>query len=399
MLKDEEITQFPSAACRSLGLDPVLREMLAQGERARKVQLPHGPESWIITGYDDNRAIYSRPEFTRQGIDTEEAPRLTAGLMLAGAIGCQKDKTHAALRQAATRVLDRTMISQVEDIALRTANELVDSMRERGDGCDFVRDFARPYSIRVLCQILGIPGTDEEFVIEMVGAILAGGHSGDAGTATEASTRLGVYIIELVNERQRNTGSDFISRVVSHTALSTYEVVVLTYAMVMGGFETTANMLAKSLARLLVEEELVERVRHEPARIPDIIDELLRLTSVAGGEGIPWLVREPVEIAGMHLQPGDYVVPAPGAANRDPAVFDNPEELRLGRDERQHQTLGYAAHYCLGNKVARVELDTAFRVLLERFSGLRLAVDIDDLDWDEESAIWHLRALPISWRG
>ncbi|GGN72003.1 cytochrome P450 [Nocardia rhizosphaerihabitans] len=376
-----------------MNLDPVLEEVRRSG-RIAKLQLPHGVPCWVVTGYEDARTVYSSKAFTRTGMANDTAPRLTAGLLLQGAIGSQDDDVHLKLRRAIMRELNAERVSRLRISAESIMTELLDA-QVAGGGGDFVSEIARPFAVRVLCELLGVPPSDQGQLINWVGLLLAA-DGVDPAAVGAAATEAGQYIVGLIRRRRVEPGDDLVSAFADRSSgLDTREAATIVFALVMGGFETTAHMLSKMVLRLLVQQELWRTLRARPDLVPSAVEELLRTISVAGGEGIPWMVREPVTLAGVDMLPGDYVLPAVGAANLDSRVFDAPEEVQLDRNGKTHLTFGYASHFCVGAPIARMELEVALSALIASHPDIGLAVEPAEVRWRSGSAVWELESLPL----
>jgi cytochrome P450 len=121
----------------------------------------------------------------------------------------------------------------------------------------------------------------------------------------------------------------------------------------------------------------------------------MRFIPLGAGNGLPLVALEDVELSGVRVQAGDYVVTSPAAANYDDTVFDRPDELDLTRAVNPHLGFGHGAHYCLGANLAKMELHVTLESLFERFVHLRLAVAEDEVVWRPDSAIWGVASLPV----
>ncbi|MFD6357681.1 cytochrome P450 [Nocardia tengchongensis] len=274
--------------------------------------------------------------------------------------------------------------------------DLLSPLRE-GVGIDYVADVAKPFSIRVLGKLLGIPVEDDEKLIGWVSALLADDFAPNAEANAESAVKdMGRYVMELVTARGENLGDDLVSDFIRHDGLSYLDVVTVAFGLIIAGFESTAHMLSKMVFQLLIRPDLWTVLTESPDRIPSAVDELLRTISLGGGEAIPWLVREPVSLGGVDMAAGDYVMPSTGAANRDGLVFDDPDQIVFGRSQKQHLTFGYGTSYCLGSQVAKVELEVGLGLLVREYPGLRLTTAPESIGWPAGSAVWRLAELPVA---
>jgi cytochrome P450 len=179
-------------------------------------------------------------------------------------------------------------------------------------------------------------------------------------------------------------------------SLTEDEMVWLSFTMLAGGFETVSQQIAKSIVVLLTHPAELERVRSDPSLWPNAADELLRFIALGPGTSLPLEALEDVEIRGVLICAGDYVISSPAAANFDRDAFENPRQLDLTRADNLHLSLGHGPHYCLGANLAKMELQVTLRLLFERFPDLRLDVPVEELSWVPDHAVWGLEALPVT---
>jgi cytochrome P450 len=178
--------------------------------------------------------------------------------------------------------------------------------------------------------------------------------------------------------------------------LSEDELTVLCCTLLIGGHETTANQINLSLLLLLDHPAELAKLRSNPALIPGAVEEFLRFARL-GGLAPARVTAEDVEIGGVTIPAGEEVIPLFASANRDPSVFSDPERFDVSRDAANHLSFGAGVHHCLGAQLARVELQEAFRGLIGRLPGLRLAVPASELQFKPGMAIHSLRELPVRW--
>jgi cytochrome P450 len=186
---------------------------------------------------------------------------------------------------------------------------------------------------------------------------------------------LGAWFLQLVQARRDTPGDDLVRRLLGAEyhgdRLSELEVVAMCTALVFGGHETTGNLLGNGLLALLGHPDELARLRAEPAGIDAAIEELLRWDSPA--QLISRTARVDFTWRGAAIRAGDAVLGCLGAANRDPAVFADPDRLDLGRAPNPHLAFGLGTHFCPGAQLSRLEARVAIPALLRRFPHLRLA--------------------------
>jgi cytochrome P450 len=166
--------------------------------------------------------------------------------------------------------------------------------------------------------------------------------------------------------------------------------------LLIGGHETTANQINLSLLLLFDHPGEVTKLRADPGLIPAAVEELLRCTRL-GGLPPARVTTEDVQLGGITIPAGEQVMPMYSTANRDRSVFTDPDRFDVTRDAASHLAFGAGVHHCLGAQLARVELQEAFRGLIGRLPGLRLAVPASDLEFKPGMAIHSLRELPVLW--
>ncbi len=244
--------------------------------------------------------------------------------------------------------------------------------------------------------------------VEVTGGVLVGDDGSACAAraieyaAAEAARRLDDHFAGLVEERIGAPSDDVFGALVqAHTEgrLSAAELRSFATTLLVAGYETVAAQLACSLVVLLRQGPPVSRFLDGEGLRPGVLEELLRFTPVAVTGGTIRVATADVELSGVRIRRGEAVLPALGAANRDPAVFPEPDRFDPERRERPgaapHLAFGYGPHRCLGAHLARVELATALEELLTRLPGLRPATPLDDLRWDLSKPLRCPRTLPV----
>ena len=181
--------------------------------------------------------------------------------------------------------------------------------------------------------------------------------------------------------------------------LTENELVQFCIGLLAAGHETTANSINMSFVALCQHPDELARLRADPGLIPAAVEELLRCVIISGSGFVPLarVTREEVCLGGVTIPAGETVLPSFNVANRDPAAFDDPDRLDVGRPPKTHLGFGAGIHHCLGAQLARMELREAFRGLLTRLPGLRMTVPMSELEFREGQAIASMRELPVTW--
>lgn len=214
-----------------------------------------------------------------------------------------------------------------------------------------------------------------------------------------ARMALRTYSGELLDRRTREPADDLISRLardrVATGEVSAPEAVGIAALLLVAGHETTANMVPLAVVALLRHPEQLAALRADPGLWPGAVEELLRHQTVAHS-GLRRLATEDVEVAGVRIRAGEGVIVAVQAANRDPSVFVDPDELDVRRLTTGHLAFGHGLHQCIGQSLARAELRVGLPALFDRLPGLRLTSPPEDFALTM-STIHGVRSLPVSW--
>jgi len=218
------------------------------------------------------------------------------------------------------------------------------------------------------------------------------------------------YLVDLVDSKRRTPGDDLISRLyqrgVRTGALSRDDLVDIVRLLLVNGFETTANMISLAVVLLLsLPQSPAELGLGLPrdgleasadTRIALLVDELLRhqtIVHIAPTRA----VLEDIILHGKRIRAGEGVITSLAAANRDPAVFDDPDTFRPDRETNRHLSFGFGSHYCLGHPLVRLEMSTVLSALFRRAASLRLAVPLHELRFKHNMGIYGVHELPVTW--
>jgi pentalenic acid synthase len=278
-----------------------------------------------------------------------------------------------------------------------SVDRLLDAMATKGPPLDLVQALAAPVPAELTCNLLGLPVEDSTFFSERLNVRM--NYGGDAEAAARADAQVREYFRQVVADRTRSPRDDLSSRlVVGHVQTGNLDpeaAARVLHVLLIGGFETTQNMISLGTITLLRETGQLEQLRREPSLWPSAIEELLRYLSVVHVE--VRAATEDVEIDGQTIAAGEGVILLLGAANRDGRVFPEPDRFDVHRGDRHHVAFGFGVHTCLGQVVARVTLEAVFSRLFSRLPTLRLAIPMEELPFKEEMVIYGVHRLPVTW--
>lgn len=315
---------------------------------------------------------------------------------------------HGRLRRLVGRAFTPAVVATLASQVTGTMHALLDdalaTVRDHGH-VDAVAALTRPMPLRVMCQLLGVPDADEATFGGWADAMTRGIDPRPLLTPEEHTARAEAtdafhdYFRAQLDRRRAEPRDDLLSRLVaSHDdgdALSESELLELCTLLLIAGYETTVNLLGGAILALLAHPDQLAALRADPALIAPAVEEILRYDPPI--QFIARTVLADTEIGGRRFTRGDGLVIAVGAANRDPAAFDDPDSLRLTRfadrtGTRRHLAFGSGIHYCLGAPLARVEAELALRTLLSRVDTLALAGAVT---YRRQIVIRGVRTLPL----
>ncbi|GHE03394.1 cytochrome P450 [Streptomyces alanosinicus] len=329
-----------------------------------------GKESfWAVLGHREALEVLRRPEtfVSGRGMRLDDSPGATEAASQRMLIVTDPPR-HARLRQVMNAAFTPRMVARLRDTMRATATEVIDEALERGD-CDFV-DVAARLPVTVICDLLGVPPADRPFMLDRT--MTAFGHAGpgsaDRAAAARAHTDILMYYAELAERRRREPADDVVTALVQGTVdgrpLTDEEIYLNCDGLVSGGNETTRHATVGGLLALMRHPDQWEVARRADHPMETTAQEILRFTSPA--MHVLRTAARDTELAGHPVRAGDRVAVWLPAANRDPAVFPDPDRFDALRTPNRHVALAPGEHYCLGAALALAELTVFFTELTSR---------------------------------
>jgi cytochrome P450 len=364
-----------------------------------RAELPDGRIVWLVSGYQNVRQMIIDQRFSRALAVAPGQAQQGFEMFAAGSINGMDPPEHTRLRKLVASAFTSRRTEALRPRVASTVNELIDAMIGRPQPVDLVTAFSLPLPAQVICEMLGVPAEDMEQFHAWSDAVMADWER-DSDEIMTALVELYGYFGALIEVKRAQPADDMMSALIAardeDDRLSEEELTVMCCTLLIGGHETTANQINLSLLLLFDHPDQVAKLRADPGLIPGAVEELLRCSRL-GGLAPARLTTEDVEIGGVTIPAGEQVIPLFGTANRDSSVFADPDRFDVTRDAVNHLTFGAGVHHCLGSQLARVELQEAFRGLIGRLPGLRLAVPASELEFKPGMAIHSLRELPVLW--
>ncbi|MFI8520627.1 cytochrome P450 [Streptomyces sp. NPDC085481] len=379
--------------------DPLPHRLLHE-EPVARVRLPHGEgHAWLVTRYEDVKQIASDPRLSRALTVGRPITSMTPHTLAPpGGVGRADPPDHTRLRKLIAPTFGRRRMAALRAHTERTADAL--ALRTLGSGppADLAETFVGPLCATVTAELLGVPAADLDRVQEWRAGVLS--HETTAAAGESVKKEIAGYFADLARHRTDHPGDDLISELAAARAagaLSTPELVSMAVMLTLNGLDAVRNIVSTMVYVLLVHPDQTARLRADPARLPRAVDELLRYIPQRGGVGMPRVATADIEVGGVTVREGEAVYVFYPAANRDPAVYTDPDRLDLDRDEAPHLAFGHGAHYCAGAQLARLEAEVMLATLLARFPRLAPAVEPERIVWRTGTVNRGPETLPVTW--
>jgi cytochrome P450 len=364
-----------------------------------RAELPDGRIVWLVSGYENVRQMIIDQRFSRALAVAPGYAQPGFEMFAAGSIMGMDPPGHTRLRKLVASAFTARRVEALRPRVASIVSELIGALLGQPQPADLVTGFSLPLPAKVICEMLGVPAADLERFHAWSDTVM-GDWQRDTGQIMTALAELYGYLGALIEIKRAQPADDLISALIAARddadRLSEDELTAMCCTLLIGGHETTANQINLSLLLLFDHPDQVATLRADPGLIPGAVEELLRYARL-GGLAPARVTTEDVELGGVTIPAGEQVIPLFATANRDPLVFTDPDRFDVTRDAAGHLSFGAGVHHCLGAQLARVELQEAFRGLIGRLPGLRLAVPASELEFKPGMAIHSLRELPVRW--
>jgi cytochrome P450 PksS len=360
---------------------------------------------FVLTRYDDILAAHKNPALSsdlsrRGGRRSTPAWMPRVFTMLQRSMVTTDDPDHWRLRELVHQAFTPATVERMTHRIHTITTELLDRAADRRE-LDLIADFALPLPLRVISDMMGVEAPDQRRFHKWSAGFLEVG-AGDLWVLLRQipnGIRMLRFFERLVAQRRaRPGGDDLISRLVQAEAggdrLSEDEALSMIFLLLLAGHETTVNLIGNGVLALLQHRSELERLHAHPEYIDTAIEELLRYGNPVEHGNVRFALND-IAVDGVTIPKGSTVVLLLASANRDEAVFADPEALDVTRSPNRHLAFGFGIHYCLGAPLARLEGRIAIQQLVSRFPGMHLAVPESRLRWRSSVAVRGLTRLPV----
>lgn len=368
-----------------------------------KVRLWDGTDSWIVTKYEDVKQVLSDENFsnvaTRDGYPMLTAAR--SAFLKQDMSFIQMDAPdHTRLRRMLTKDFIVRRVENMRPKIQAITDDLIDAMIKTGSPADFVQQVAAPLPALVVFEMLGVPFEDHEFFQKR--SHQRGALNVEPHVPVQAGNEMGEYLSALLTKKENNPheSDDLLSRLVldyiQPGLLSHKEAVAMARLLIMAGHETTTNMISLGTLALMQNPQQLQALKADPSLIKGAVEELLRyLTILQFMSGR--VAKEDVLVGGQLIRKGEGVFALLVSANHDPTVFEEPDKLDITRKNNFHVAFGFGIHQCLGQPLARAELQIIYETLFRRLPDIRPAVDVNEIPFKNDMFIYGVHSMPVAW--
>lgn len=397
-----DLLDYPIPSDRAIEPPPEWEELRQQCPVA-KVRLASGGEATLLTRYDDVRAMLTDGRFGRvipasgTGVGSQD----DGGTFSNDPTGVMADEEqHQAWRRLVNATFTAKRVQALAPGITARAEQLIDDMLAAGGPADLVPALAFPLPVWVICELLGVPEDQRErFPYWSDTALSTTRYTQEEISA--ARQEFGAYMAALVEAKRAQPGDDLISELIAlvdqnDPRLTAQTVIGTSMALLVAGHETTASHIAKMMALFLGDRSRWEQLVADPSLVRSAVEESLRFDPNAGFGMVRW-VDEDIEVAGETVPAGTTVVCSLAAANRDEGTFEGAAEMDLGRRPNPHLSFGAGAYSCLGQSLARTELQIVLAALVRKVPSLELAVDVESVPRKEGLLVAGFDELPVKW--
>ncbi|HWC79328.1 MAG TPA: cytochrome P450 [Pseudonocardiaceae bacterium] len=400
-VRNPEILDFPVARAAGAPFDPPPTLQALQGEtRLAKVRLWSGNTPWLVTRYADQRVLLGDP---RVSVDVSQPgyPHLTRTTGT-GALSFIRmdDPDHARFRRMVTAPFAIKRIEAMRPAVQRIVDELIEELLAGPNPVDLVDAFALPVPSLVISELLGVPYADHEFFQDNSKTIIKRTATPDERMV--ANQNLAGYLDQLIGEKLARPADDLLTTLAERIRtgeLTRPEAVQIGVLLLIAGHETTANMIALGTLALLENPGQLALLRDsdDPKFVANAVEELLRYLHITHN-GMQRVAAEDIELGDTTIRAGEGLLMLNELGDRDPEAFgDHPERLDLNRPARHHVAFGFGVHQCLGQPLARLELQVVYRTLYKRIPSLRLATGLDRIPFKHDGFVYGVYELPVTW--
>jgi cytochrome P450 len=399
-----DVPEFPMTRAPGCPFAPPPKALeLNTFKQLSRVRIWDGSTPWLIHGYDAIRALFTD---ARASVDDRLPgyPHWNEGMLATvhsrpRSVFTSDAEEHTRFRRMLSKPFTFKRVEALRPAVQKITDDHIDALLAGSNPGDIVSTLALPVPSLVISQLLGVPYEDAEFF--QTQAQRGMGRYATAEDTAQGAASLAKYLAKLVRAKMGDPAENLVSDLaerVNAEELSVREAAQLATGVLIAGHETTANMLSLSVAALLEhpDQSALLRDAADPKVIANAVEELMRYLSIIQ-TGQRRIAVEDIEIGGETIRAGEGIILDVAPANWDARQFRDPDQLDLGRADNAHVGFGYGRHQCVGQQLARMELQIVLPTLLRRIPTLRLAVPVDQLPFKHDALAYGIYELPVTW--
>ena len=368
-----------------------------------RVRIWNGTTPWLITGHEVARALFADsrvsvddriegfPHWNEHMLSTvDKRPR---------SVFTSDAEEHTRFRRMLSKPFTFKRVEGLRPTIQQVTDKCIDGILAGPRPADVIAKLALPVPTKVISDMLGVPYEDHEFFQHHANVGLARYASAEDGQ--KGAMSLHKYLINLVETKMANPAEDAVSDLAERVTageISVKEAAQLGTGLLIAGHETTANMIGIGVLALLENPEQAALLRDsdDPKFIANAAEELMRYLSIIQN-GQRRVATADIEIGGETIRANEGIIIDLAPANWDAAAFPKPDELDFTRDAGQELGFGYGRHQCVGQQLARAELQIVFQTLLRRIPTLELAIPFDQVPFKHDRLAYGVYELPVAW--
>ena len=377
---------------------------LAASAPLSRVRIWDGSTPWLITGYEEARALFADPRVSvddrRSGFPHWNEHMLATVNKRPRSVFTADAEEHTFYRRMLSKPFTFKRVEGLRPAIQKITDDAIDAILAGPQPAELVSALALPVPTEVICEMLGVPYEDHGFFQEHANVGLA--RYAKPEDSMKGAMSLAKYLSNLVEAKMENPAEDAVSDIAERVKageISVKEAAQLASGLLIAGHETTANMIGIGVLALLEnpEQAAVVRDTDDPKVVANAVEELLRYLSIIQN-GQRRVAIEDIEISGVTIRGGEGIIIDLSPADWDAKAFPNPEQLQVQRPEaREHLAFGYGRHQCVGQQLARAELQIVFSTLLRRIPTLKLAKPLDEIPFKNDKLAYGVYELPVTW--
>ena len=399
-----ELPEFPSPRAADCPFNPPPRQLAAAAAAPlSRVRIWNDTTHWLVTGHAAQRALLSDQRISADeklpGFPYQNAAGQEGAKHHPVTIFNSDDPEHSRIRRMMTFPFTLKRVEALRPKIQRITDDLIDRMLAGPKPADLVTELALPLPTQMICELLGVPYEDREFFQGHAG--VAVDRNATPETNARSSREMTAYLAELITRRMTEPGEGWVADLAERVKAgdtTVPEAALMGIVLLIAGHETSANMIGLGTAALLSNPDqlAVFRDAQDPKVLATATEEMLRYLSIAQ-HGLRRIALEDVEVAGEVIRAGEGLVFPLPIADWDPEVFPEPEKLDLHRDARAHHAFGFGIHQCVGQQLARVELQVVYGTIYRRIPTLALATDLEKIEFKEDHFAYGVQSLLVTW--